>query len=593
MSLEDVPSSENSNKELFQTVNMLDSRLCVQDQISYAVEKGPAQLSQHYQAASSFSATGATFSIVVPALSCVVSRRVLLRANLTLTITLPGGAGTDGQFALNPNSFCVAPFPWHNLCTTISCTINNQTFTFDCQNQLNEVLKCLDPEILNEYNNFTPSQLDSYGKYSDVAQFVGGAPNNNFSGVVDSPFRSGVLLDKNKYTRGTYIKSVAINAAAGANAANTSVATVQLYIVEPLIMSPFLMSNSKSGNCGGLYGIQNMNFNFQFNTSNNRVLRMPGMAAGTTITIGNVVPDDAILQFEYLTPMPSLKLSARSIVPHLQLQTFKASVPFTANGTDVQINSNSIQLSLIPDSVIICVRKIAGNKTYADADAYLPLSGGQSAQGNVQINFNNQPGILSSATNEKLYSMSCEAGLNQTWPEFLGQVNISPPSSYAALAAGVYGVQTGVPTATAGLVSINTCGPVLKFDFNKHIPVAADWYSSGSIGSFNFQCSIKANNNTGADIGANTYELVCIFVNSGIIVNSLGATSSYVGVLSKQAVLEASEKPPINKGNYERLLGGSWWSNMKAGIHKNAKYASKPQKGAGYSAGGKFSGRIL
>jgi hypothetical protein len=309
--------------------------------------------------------------------------------------------------------------------------------------------------------------------------------------------------------------------------------------------------------------------------------------------------------------MPSLKLSARSIVPHLQLQTFKTSMSALASGATFSITSNTIQLSQIPDSVLICVRKVPGNKASGDTDSYLPLAGVAGTQGSLSINFNNQPGILASATNEQLFSMSCEAGVNQTWREFAGNASISPPFDFTA---GNAIARTAV--GGAGLNPVATIGPLIKLDFNRHIPVAADWYSSGSIGSFNFQATMKVYNNTGANILQNAYELCVLFVNSGIIVNSLGATSSYLGVLSKEAVLEAAEKPPINKGGYERVYGGSWWSNLKAGISKNAKYAkplaslaknllansdsARGKKaaaalgalGAGYSAGGKFNGRI-
>jgi hypothetical protein len=92
----------------------------------------------------------------------------------------------------------------------------------------------------------------------------------------------------------------------------------------------------------------------------------------------------------------------------------------------------------------------------------------------------------------------------------------------------------------------------------------------------------------------------------------------YIGLLTKENVLQAAEKEPINKGSYERMVGGNWFSSLKSGISKAWKYAKpiakvarlgmemsgnpKAQRGAkvlgalgaGYSAGGqdKFSNRL-
>ena len=62
-SLEDLPVEDSSGpKELFETVNMLDERLCVKDSLLYAVEKSGAQISHHRQAASSATTSGLSFS---------------------------------------------------------------------------------------------------------------------------------------------------------------------------------------------------------------------------------------------------------------------------------------------------------------------------------------------------------------------------------------------------------------------------------------------------------------------------------------------------------------------------------------------------
>ena len=78
--------------------------------------------------------------------------------------------------------------------------------------------------------------------------------------------------------------------------------------------------------------------------------------------------------------------------------------------------SSSIQLTCIPDKIVVCVRKNIGNLTCEDADSYATIK-------NISINFNNQAGLLSSMTPEQLYRNSVQSGLvNMSWDEFCGSV---------------------------------------------------------------------------------------------------------------------------------------------------------------------------
>ena len=620
--LEDIAGaqSQGGKKDLIEKVNILDSRLVVQDTLMFGVEKSGQQVTQHVQPASSFTTSGCQFSVVVPSITTVISRKVILRARVSFTITATHAAGTTTRTVL-PNSLCLAPFAFHQMCSNITCTINNNSFSFDCFNQLNEVLRCLDKDVLKESNSYTPTQLDSYARYQDVAGNTDGAgtANANFPFILDSPFRGagGASATQDCPTRGSYVVSVTGNAAAGAGGGTTT-AIVTVDIVEPLLMSPFLLSTIKNANSGGFYGIQNLDFNFQFRSGGTRALRgvFEGFAASTCSVSMNAPAGNgqAVLEFTYLTPQPSLSLPSRNIVPYLQLQTFKTNVNAIASGASMNIPSNTVQLNSLPDSVIFGVRKV--NRQAWDADAYLPLNftAGGISNNLVNINFANQPGIMSNASAEELYEMSKNAGINMSWNEWSG-------SSQLCIDAATIANIADAPTkaslqATGGLLPIATCGSLCKLDFGRHINIPQDYYAPGSVAQFSFQMNINVYNNTPYAINdSNQYELICIFVHSGMIVNSMGATTSFIGLLLKEDVLNAAVKPVINKGQYERIYGAGWWSSIKSGISKAGKYA-KPlaslakhglaasndpraqqaakalgSLGAGLSAGGKFSGR--
>ena len=162
MSLEDLPVGDGGNKPLFETVNMLDSRLCVEDSIKFAVEKSGQQVSSHKQAASSATTSGCTFSVIAPSLSTVISRKVIVKGTLYFSIT----NYQNGQWAVYPGCISVAPFAFQQMCSNITCTINNAAFSYDAYNVINEVIRCIDHETLAECNNYTPVQMDSYKEYN-------------------------------------------------------------------------------------------------------------------------------------------------------------------------------------------------------------------------------------------------------------------------------------------------------------------------------------------------------------------------------------------------------------------------------------------
>ena len=128
--LEDIAGaqSQGGKKDLIEKVNILDSRLVVQDTLMFGVEKSGQQVTQHVQPASSFTTSGCQFSVVVPSITTVISRKVILRDRVSFTITATHAAA--GGTVL-PNSLCLAPFAFHQMCSNITCTINNNSFSLN------------------------------------------------------------------------------------------------------------------------------------------------------------------------------------------------------------------------------------------------------------------------------------------------------------------------------------------------------------------------------------------------------------------------------------------------------------------------------
>ena len=108
-------------------------------------------------------------------------------------------------------------------------------------------------------------------------------------------------------------------------------------------------------------------------------------------------------------------------MPYYELPVYRTSGPYDiparsllvdysgafATPSTFEVRSNSIQLSQVPDKLIIFCQR--ATKLTGDADAHLTLT-------NVNITFKNNSGLCSNMTPEQLYRAFVNSGLkNMSW----------------------------------------------------------------------------------------------------------------------------------------------------------------------------------
>jgi len=556
----------------FQKVLVKDDRLDVTDKIKYAVNKGGQNVTCAQFRAISATTSQITFNIQVPSEQTIIDRRVLLKAKLKLKVTTNDNGASANKGCRYGYNAALAPFPLHQLMSVASATINNNTVSVNIQDVLPSIMRLLDKEELQAYNGTTPTYQDSYYSYTDATN-----NNNNSLGLYNN------ATDNYNVPRGSVVP-IEYTAVAGA-VAGTVEETFTFQITEPLLISPFIFAHPKS-NSQGFYGVQNLNFVFNLasvTAGNQRVFRgLDGAgnasqadytknspAATNTPFISNVSLEPFAefpeLLFTFLTPHPSDLMPARNVVPYYELPRYITSNLEGINGTPLaaanavsgnQIkstallsktyNSQSLQLNQIPDKLIVMVRKTMGNQKAGDADSCLPIKG-------ITINFNNQSGILASATKEDLYRMTKDNCSNLNWYEFSGVVTES-------LASSTFQV---VPTV----------GSFLVLEFGKDIQLVEDFYAAGSLGNFNLQLRVEVENPNVYNFAANQLEMVIITMNSGVFVNERGTSATYTGILTKADVLEASEQDAYTHSDVKRLVGGGFLDMVKSAAQKLAPIA--------------------
>ena len=511
-------------------------------------------------------------------------------------------------------------FPLSRAINNITININNNSVSMNMSDILEPFLRLMDPEELAMYEGTTPTTLNYISNYRDgvqpyaysVGDSIGaddiarirhttaaadgaesartgaGAPATRVQAFHSYP--NNVLAydygrpagsSHNHRPRGSF-KILRIFGgtllAPRPVAANDTTVFITFQTFEPLFVSPFIWGDPS--NKAGMYGIQNIAANITFLSNANRswcsVATVPGYTKNATI----VDIKDATLYMQFLTPKASDMLESRNVVPFYQLPIFKtanfgtiagratnaiSNEGYFATGGPATLTSNSIQLSVVPDKLIIFVRRLETSLTCTQTSSFLTIN-------KVQINWNNSAGLLSTMSMEQLYKASVASGLrNLTYDEFTGLTvsvagddanaySTSQPREGPTPLVGV-GAYAGQP----GFKYIPTTGSVLVLDFATQIPLQEQYFAPGSIGQFNLQVTLDVVNNHSA--AWDNLELCIIPVLSGCWINERGTSSSFIGLITKADCLETLEQEHYSQGQVRRLIGGSFMDRLRSGVH--------------------------
>jgi len=512
----------------FKKVLVKDDRLMVSDSVSYAVQKGGQNVVCAPIPALALSNSSLTFNIQVPSEQTVVDRRLVWAQAISVSFQASISTlayGTD---------VVLAPFPSHQLCSTIQATVNNNTTSINIRDVLPALLKMEEGHELQRFSGTTPTLADTYylptGGVADVNNVSGGFNVYSGANMARGAFHSYPV---NKGVPTGVTLSVT-------GSASPFTYTVAWQTAEPFICPPFLWGTQLS-NTSGIYGVQNMTLLCNF-SNGNRALRFITAAAQTAYAgVGSLpvtinTPTVAKMLLNYLTPHPSDLMPARNVVPYMEYpRYFSSTASAITNGAVGTISSNTYNLNQIPDKLIIFARYPQSSQTPSVNDVFMSIQG-------ISINFNNNAGILSSASTADLYRYSVEAGNNQQWNEWCG-------TAYDG---------TGLGQATT---ATPTVGSVLALDFGRHIQLIEDYYAPGSLGNFQIQFNLDVYNQSASSI---TPELVLITVNSGVFVTERGQSSVYTGILTKQDVLDASQQDPFGIAHVTRKVGAGMLDRGKA-----------------------------
>jgi len=596
----------------FKKILVKDSRLMVTDQLAYAVKKGGQSIVSQVASAIAQSTSSVNFNVQIPSEQTIVDRRVFVKSTVLIQFQVVGT--TDAGLAGNQlpalqygNNISLAAFPFHQLASTVQTTLNNNVTSINIKDVLPFLTRSNDSRELQKSMSSCPTLPDKFyynsddmGASGDLDNYLLGFPNgltgikvvNCMPGSVNGVFDTG-SIDSDILPNGAFAgygarigtPNTGVDAPVTLFYSTTNtpgdwavvnqslivpgVAPVgggtgpqpsqrsgwyqlQFTTIEPVLCQPFLWSNPSS-NTQGIYGLQTVQLQYNL-TDPNRCFRI----VDTQTNVGNITVQNATivsvansqLIFKYITPHPSDLLPARNVIPLMTYDRYFSNASNTllsANYGTGQITSNTYNLTQVPDKICIFLRKKQTLQRPNDTD-WSPVIQ------NISLNWNNNAGLLSSASLQDLYSYSVKAGSNQTFQEFCGQ-------------AFMIGARTGAAgnfNNANFAIKKSTIGSYLMLDFADVIQLTEDFYAPGSLGNFQLQFQLTIANQSDFEVAASSLEIVLVVCNSGIMVTDRGQTSTYTGILTKQDVLDASQTEALSSHDVKRIVGSGSMDSGRA-----------------------------
>jgi hypothetical protein len=542
----------------FKTVLVQDPRISdISSTVHYGVIKGAAQNTFQSFPSNSASTSSVSFNISPPSESVVVSREVMLESDIKFKITISGVPATQKAFSYGENDSLQA-FPFHSLVSNLSASINNTNVSVNLQDTKDMMLKMISTKDFGKYQDLCPTLVDTFYKhYSDAGQ------NSELGGYSQAGY------DKNIQPRGAFpLKEYSVKrfiggvlqddsiTSSGLN--NTFEVSITVHTVEPVLLSPFIFSKGNEQSEQGFYGLNQLNLTFNIDASMKRFWSTKSPYS-YQFQLDPVTPFRTNLLLNFLTAQPSECLDIKNVIPYLEFPRYITPVTNVSPigvGQTSTVTCQNIQLSKIPDLILIAARKPISSQTAKDSASFYPIEG-------VSVNFNNQSGLLSNATKHDLYKTSIRNGVQQSWLEWSGYGSSFDNSAI-----------DGRPIEIATIGGVLALNPALDLSLS---PLLAN----GSVGQFNLQVNVDVKNN---GISTAPVEIVIICVNSGLITTMAGNSSLQNGLLNKSLIIDAEKhKMAVPK----RLVGGSLFGKIGAVLRNIPQVSSAIGKAIGdFSASG-------
>jgi hypothetical protein len=577
-------------------VSVVDSRI-LQQKPKFAVEKGPLSLTNVPYRSITATQSQMTFNIIVPSESVFIDRAVDWQSTVYayVDVTLTGTATAGLPICVYGRDVALAPFPLHEMCATMSATINDTTTVVNTNDVKNTLLRLTDykkhrklrtcPNMLDRYQVYPAVPLDTKASSAPTAM---NSPLNAFGdehNVDEKP--NGSWGDFQWTLADGTVPTTSGNTAVGATGGNQTaynlatttsgasqpifssgnVATTSVYRLyfrfkstERLLISPFVFADNDEVSTG-LFGIQNIQLlmNFQSPAGAGRLLRATtgnlfcstaqdaGISAFSATQFNNAGNGGSpfmnpLVNVQYLTPSLDVPLPAKNIVPYIDSPRYISQQNVgTVAPTLFHNNVSALPVGQPVNSQTITLPAIPDLLAiFVKPNQYVTSVGGSTpdpSQGDWVLPIT---GISINFDNYAgLLSAHSQEQLYRMSVRNGLEMDFDQWRGYAGGAS-----VTGLPVALSG-------GPLLLKPGRDIVLQAGQ--APSLVGNFSLQFTLYVQNQTGVTQSA--CQIYVVALNSGYLETIKGSSRIIKGVLTEQDILSAPMGPGSSDAHMERRVG--------------------------------------
>lgn len=397
-------------------VPVVQKSMIFHDGGEFAVPIGPCLYTPTIVPTTTFNNNGGviTFNVPPPDKNIAMARMLFIKWYFQITLNMT--AGLSG-WAVQPGvSDAPRAFPATQVITTVSAQLNNSSVTLQPYYLINALMNCnVSNELKARWFSQCPCMIDEYQNYNDAnVQYSNvaapGVTRSNVQGVVSDPLQSLGQSPANFQTsRGSYPLNIIQNDNVAAG--NPATAVIQFSSMEPIWVSPFNGTNDD-------YSIMGLT-NFQIQCTLGDMSRIwshnNGPAVGSQFSTFNNATVSLYTNPEvhviWMTPPEAIPVPMSLVYPYslVNYYTTSANGNTPINGlTDFTVTTQNIQLTSIPNRILIFAQRTKSTQDVTTSDTFAQLK-------SIQIQYDNQSGMLSSASAEDLYYMSYMNGYEGSW----------------------------------------------------------------------------------------------------------------------------------------------------------------------------------
>jgi len=520
-------------------------------------------------------AKSSAYFTVKPPYGSLVDRNILLE--LQVQVTSAAGSSSFGNY------FAPKAMPANRMIDTCNLKVNNTSITSEPGRYVGALSQYKsNQEFIKKYRSLSPTEPDHCNRYSNCAIY--NCLNSiHTNGTNDGPDPAGLTSPQAWYDSplspfGNSSKSSADYDCRGAFPFVRNSDTQRTYTFTEPLMNPFCMQREDVG-CSHITDLTvQLNFTSNLdrafshifeiackpcdvpnaagvltsNSFNTKAVSKPANNAqgGSGAFTYSIISARLIVK----TGTPSVPLSIKQAVSYneFQVNTQAINAATFQDAAKHDVVFNTVRLSCIPSHIFIFARPTPSSHSRFQADAFLAID-------KISIAVNNKAGILSNMTQQQLYNISAENGVNMSWGQWSERVG-----SVLCLAMGKDVVQL-LPSVreVMDITFTVTMSNTTFFDYSRGS------YLGGGAGLPTDANQIDQ---------SITWELVMLSVFGATLTVEDNFAAKNIGITPAEATDAIREGPSVQTlSEVNQATGGSFgeWLNRSAhsGWHAVKKYA--------------------